>query len=115
MRICDLREKEVINICDGERLGFVEDVEFDLCTGKITHIIVPGPCKFFGVLGREEEYVIEICHICKIGTDLILARYKQMWKLVFTSCEKFDILTVVKRRREDYEMSILCRRKYESN
>ena len=21
---------------------------------------------------REEEYVIEICHICKIGTDLIL-------------------------------------------
>ena len=72
MRICDLREKEVINICDGERLGFVEDVEFDLCTGKITHIIIPGPCKFFGVLGREEEYVIEICHICKIGTDLIL-------------------------------------------
>lgn len=46
MRICDLREKEVINICDGERLGFVEDVEFDLCTGKITHIIIPGPCKF---------------------------------------------------------------------
>lgn len=38
-----------------------------------------------------------------------------MWNLVFTSCEKFDILTVVKRRREDYEMSILCRRKYESN
>ena len=27
MRICDLREKEVINICDGERLGFVEDVD----------------------------------------------------------------------------------------
>ena len=72
MRICDLREKEVINICDGERLGFVEDVEFDLCTGKITHIIIPGPCKFFGVLSREEEYIIEICHICKIGTDLIL-------------------------------------------
>lgn len=107
MRICDLREKEVINICDGERLGFVEDVEFDLCTGKITHIIIPGPCKFFGVLGREEEYVIEICHICKIGTDLILVEVnkervtKQMWKLVFTSCRKFDILTVVKRRRED--------------
>ena len=38
-----------------------------------------------------------------------------MWKLVFTSCEKFDILTVVKRRRGDYEMSILCRRKYEGN
>ena len=45
MRICDLREKEVINICDGERLGFVEDVVFGLCPGKISHIIVPGACK----------------------------------------------------------------------
>ncbi len=50
MRICDLREKEVINICDGERLGFVEDVEFDLCTGKITHIIIPFR-KFFWCAG----------------------------------------------------------------
>ncbi len=48
MRICDLKEKEVINICDGERLGYVEDVEFDLCTGRVTHIIIPGPCKFWG-------------------------------------------------------------------
>ena len=71
MRICDLREKEVINICDGERLGFVEDVEFDLCTGKL-HILLFRALQIFGVLGREEEYVIEICHICKIGTDLIL-------------------------------------------
>ena len=72
VRICELKEKEVINVCDGERLGFVEDVEFDLCTAQITHIIVPGPCKFFGVLGREVEYVIDLCHICKIGCDLIL-------------------------------------------
>ena len=35
MRICDLKEKEVINVCDGRRLGFVEDVEFDLCSGCI--------------------------------------------------------------------------------
>ena len=50
----------------------MEDVEFDLCTGCITHLIVPGPCKLFGILGREEEYVIELCQICKVGTDLIL-------------------------------------------
>lgn len=72
MRICDLKEKEVINVCDGVRIGFVEDVEFDLCTGKITHIIVPGPCKFWGILGREMEFVISLCDVCKIGTDLIL-------------------------------------------
>ena len=51
MRICDLREKEVINICDGERLGFVEDVEFDLCTGKITHIYYSRPLQIFWCAG----------------------------------------------------------------
>ena len=72
MRICDLREKEVINVCDGKRLGFVEDVEFDLCTGTITAIVVPGPCRLFGILGREEEYVIHLGCIRKVGCDLIL-------------------------------------------
>lgn len=30
MRICDLRQKEVINIKDCKRLGYVCDIEFDL-------------------------------------------------------------------------------------
>ena len=36
----DFKHKEVINICDGKRLGFVQDVCADLDTGKITSIIV---------------------------------------------------------------------------
>ena len=27
MRLCELREKEVINICDGKRLGCIVDLE----------------------------------------------------------------------------------------
>ena len=72
MRICELREKEVINICDGERLGFVEDIVFDLCSGCISHLVVPGPCKFFGLFGKEDEFIIELCCIRQIGTDVIL-------------------------------------------
>lgn len=72
MRLCELREKEVINVCDGERLGYVEDIIFDLCTGCITHIVVPGECKFFGLLGKEDECIIELSCICKIGEDVIL-------------------------------------------
>ena len=30
MRLCELREKEVINICDGEKLGNVCDIDFDI-------------------------------------------------------------------------------------
>ena len=42
MRICDLKQKEVINIKDCKRLGFVGDVDFDICTGRMIAIIVRG-------------------------------------------------------------------------
>ena len=45
MRLCDLKKKEVINICDGQRIGCITDIEFELCNGCITHVIIPGPCK----------------------------------------------------------------------
>lgn len=37
----DFKHKEVVNITDGRRLGFVQDVTADLDTGVITSIIVP--------------------------------------------------------------------------
>ena len=37
----DFKHKEVININDGKRLGYVQDVCADLETGRITSIIVP--------------------------------------------------------------------------
>ena len=37
----DFKHKEVINITDGKRLGFVQDVTANLETGVITSIIVP--------------------------------------------------------------------------
>ena len=74
MRIYDMREKEVINICDGERLGQVTDVFFEESTGCITDIIVPGPCKIWGLFGRENEYVIPYRCITQIGSDVILVQ-----------------------------------------
>ena len=55
MRICELKQKEVINICDCKRLGFITDVEFDCNTGCIYELIVPGPAKICGCLGRDTE------------------------------------------------------------
>ncbi len=72
MRFCKFGEKEVINICDGEKLGYVEDLEFEVCSGKIKSIIVPGPCKFFGILGNEYEYCIAYEQIRRVGSDVIL-------------------------------------------
>ncbi len=72
MRICDLKQKEVINAKDCKRLGFVCDVDFNIENGCILAIIVPGPGCFCGFLGREKEYVIPFCNIKKIGEDIIL-------------------------------------------
>lgn len=72
LRLWELKEKEVINICDGQRLGYVCDLDFDLREGVIRCIIIPGPCKVFGFIGRESEYVIDLCDIEKVGGDVIL-------------------------------------------
>lgn len=72
MRVCEIRQKEVINCRDCLRIGCVCDIEFDVCTGRITHLIVPGPCKIWGILGREVEYVISVCDVRQIGVDVIL-------------------------------------------
>lgn len=71
-KFTDLRCKEVINIADGCRLGFVCDVEVELPVGKIVTIIVPGPSRFFGLFGRECDYCIPWPCIKRIGEDIIL-------------------------------------------
>ena len=72
MRICDLKCREVINIRDCKRLGFVGDVDFDLENGCILAIIVPAPPTICGFLGREKEFIIPYCCIRQVGPDIIL-------------------------------------------
>jgi len=72
MRVSELRYCEVINLCNGHRLGYVCDVDIDVCKGCVKAIIVPGPCRFFGLLGREEDYIIPFGCITKFGEDIIL-------------------------------------------
>mgnify|MGYP000868608139 FL=1 len=72
MRIVDLRQKEVINICDCKSLGCPIDVEFNRETGVITALIIPGPGKFGGLFGRDNDIIIPWNCICQIGDDIIL-------------------------------------------
>ena len=72
MRLAELRYKEIINVNDGHRLGFVSDLEFDAASGRVTALIVPGPCRFFGLFGREDDYVLPYDCISRVGDDIIL-------------------------------------------
>lgn len=68
----DFKHKEVINITDGKRLGFVQDVTANLETGIITSIIVPGNMKFFNIFSSSNDIVIPWENIKCIGEDIIL-------------------------------------------
>ncbi len=68
----DFKHKEVINITDAKRLGFVQDVTADLETGTITSIIVPGSNKLLSLFTSGNDIIIPWEKIKCIGEDIIL-------------------------------------------
>ena len=68
----DFKHKEVINITDGKRLGFVQDVTADLESGIITSIIVPGNNKLLNIFSSNNDIVVPWQNIKCIGDDVIL-------------------------------------------
>ena len=72
IKTSDLKVKEVVNIVDGRRLGAITDIEIDIDSGRLTAIVVPGPGRFLGLFGRNDDIVIPWDKISKIGIDCIL-------------------------------------------
>ena len=72
----ELKYKEVIDVHTGFRLGYVCDMEFDDREGHIVSLITPGRPRFFGLLGREDDYVLPWGCIVRIGNDIILVEAK---------------------------------------
>ena len=68
----DFKHKEVINITDGRRLGYVQDVTADLESGIITSIIVPGTNSKLSIFSNNNDIVIPWKNIRCIGDDIIL-------------------------------------------
>ena len=69
----ELREKEIINLCDGARLGYADDFEFNLCDGKITALMIH-QSRGFLFLSKCEPLRIPWEHIECIGDDTILIK-----------------------------------------
>lgn len=74
MRIEDLKQKQVINTCNCKMLGYAYDIAFDICTGCIEAIIVPGPSKWCGLVCSDFEYIIPFKYIVQVGPDIILVK-----------------------------------------
>lgn len=69
--ISELSNKEVINLCDGKKLGCVSDVQVDICNGKLCAVIVPAEGKGLG-LPKGSDIVIPWEKIERIGDDIII-------------------------------------------
>ena len=71
-RVADLRWKEIIDIGDGTRYGYVGDVELDTASGQVRALVVYGRLRLLGLLGREEDRVFPWSSVRRFGEDIIL-------------------------------------------
>lgn len=69
----ELVQKDVINLCTGEKLGCICDVEIDLKDAHVVSVVLPGQGSVWG-LGKATELIIPWCKIECIGEDAVLVR-----------------------------------------
>jgi YlmC/YmxH family sporulation protein len=70
-----LRNKEIVNIRTGMKIGYVDDVEIDTVNGSVVSLIVFGKPRAFGLMGRDDSIVIKCSDIQLIGDDTILVNF----------------------------------------
>ena len=72
MTFSELKQKDVINVCDGRRLGKVVDVLFTE-SACIEAIIIPEAFNILTCLNRNKTgFEIPWDHVRRIGDDVIL-------------------------------------------
>lgn len=74
VRACDLKQREVINIADAERLGYVCDIDIEFETGRILSLIIPRRNGLFGAFFRRNDYIIPWDNVVAVGKDIILVK-----------------------------------------
>lgn len=74
MRFVTLQAKDVINVCDGRKIGFVVDAEIDECSYMLVAILVEAtnPLRLCTFFKEPEVIVIPITSVVNIGDDVIL-------------------------------------------
>ena len=86
LTFCELREKEVVNIADGKKLGRILDMAFT-SNGTIKGLIVPGEKKFFKNISGDESIFVPWKNTVKIGEDAILVQHGEMGVICPPPCD----------------------------
>lgn len=87
-----LRQKDVINLCDGTRLGCISEFEFDTCSGQICSLILSNGGLFS--FSKDCRIVLPWNRIECIGEDAILVKI---------SNSEFETFFKSSKRRKSFE------------
>lgn len=68
----ELRDKDVIDVNTGKKLGNMIDIEVNLEEGKVEGFILPGESKGFRLFSKDVDIYIPWKSVKKIGADVIL-------------------------------------------
>ncbi len=79
-RFADFKNKEIIDVSDGAKIGYVDDIIFDIKTADVVSIVVYGRYRFFGLFGRDDDMLIDWDDIEIIGSDTILVKEQSLKK-----------------------------------
>ena len=73
---CEMRSKEVVNMCDGKKLGHIIDLSITL-SGQVLGLILPNDKNIFRTANSSNCLFVPWCNICRMGDDIILVNIEQ--------------------------------------
>lgn len=73
-RLRTLRKKEVINLEDGRRIGYIHDADVDLQDGSIKALIVRVRASYMMGEGKNRELIIPFNRVVHSGGDVVIVR-----------------------------------------
>ncbi len=92
--LTDLQNKEVVNVIDGTRLGFVDDIQMDTEKSSIIALVIYGRSRLLGFLGKDNDIVIKCDEIELVGEDIILVSIGS--KPNYTNTKRFSVESLLK-------------------
>ncbi|WP_062197781.1 YlmC/YmxH family sporulation protein [Massilibacterium senegalense] len=76
IKISNLQTKDVINVLDGKKVGYIIDLDIDVDTGKINAFILEPNASVFKRF-KKEEWTVLWEQVEKFGSDVILVRLER--------------------------------------
>lgn len=94
LNFSELRNKEVVSLQTGLKLGYVDDIEINTSDASVISLVIYGRPRAFGVLGRDDDLIIKCSNIELVGEDTILVNTSD--SSIYTKSRTFCVENLLK-------------------